>query len=116
MSLRSSGVHDKDEDMMQSRLVGSVVAGPAEKMAFVSRMAFDSSSSSMPTPTEMRTSCKNPEKAEKPRSWKKFVDLEDEESEAWRNIIQERFDRRTRGDCSKAHFFPCHVFRQTSFF
>ena len=70
-------------------------------------MSFDSSSSSMPTPTEMRTSCENPEKAEKPREWKKLVDLDEEE---WRNIFQERFDRRTGGDISKACLFPFDVF------
>ena len=58
----------------------------------------------MPTPTEMKTSCENPEKIEKPRGWKKLVDRDEEESEAWnlddeesgvwRNIFQERFDRR----------------------
>ena len=69
-------------------------------------MSFDSSSSSMPTPTEMRTSCENPQKAEKPRAgWKKLVDLDEEESEEWRNIFQERFDRRTGGNSSKAPFF-----------
>ena len=78
-------------------------------------MSFDSSSSSMPTPTEMKTSCENPEKIEKPRGWKKLVDrneeekevlnLDEEESEAWRNIFQERFDRRTGGYDSKQEPF-----------
>ena len=82
-------------------------------MAVCPRMSFDSSSSSMPTPTEMRTSCENPENAEKPREWKKLVGLDEEESEEWRNIFQERFDRRTGGDSSKAPFFHFDDFRQT---
>ena len=75
-------------------------------------MSFDISSSSMPTPTEMRTSCENPEKAEKLRGWQKLVDLDEEESEEWRNIFQERFDRRTGGDRSKAPFFLFDVFNK----
>ena len=86
-------------------------------------MSFDSSSSSMLTPTEMRTS------SEKPRGWTNLVDLNEEKSklvdlneeksevknlneeksEVWRNIFQERFDRRTGGNCSKEPFFPVLV-------
>ena len=86
-------------------------------------MSFDSSSSSMLTPTEMRTS------SEKPRGWTNLVnlneeesevcnpneeksrlaDLNEEKSEVWRNIFQERFDKRTGGNCSKELFFPVLV-------
>ena len=100
-----------------------MTAGAFKKMAFCARMSFDSSSSSMLTPTEMRTS------SEKPRGWTNLLDpneeksklvdlneeksevknLNEEKSEVWRNIFQERFDRRTGGNCSKELFFPVLV-------
>ena len=95
-------------------------------------MSFDSSSSSMLTPTEMRTS------SEKPRGWtnlldpneeksklvdlneeksevknlneeeSRLVDLNEEKSEVWRNIFQERFDKRMGGYNSKQEpFLTC---------
>ena len=95
MSLRSSPLHNNDEAMIQKV---AFTADTFEKMAFCIRMSFDSSSSSMPTPTEMRTSCVNPEKVENlvdhDEEESKLVDLKEEESEVWRNIFQERFDRR----------------------
>ena len=70
----------------------------------------------MPTPTEMRTNCENPENVENPRGRKNLVDLEEEESEAWRNIFQERFDRRTTGgDCKQEHFLLFLCFWKTAF-
>ena len=35
--------------------------------------------------------------------------LNEEKSEVWRNIFQERFNRRTGGNCSKELFFPVLV-------
>ena len=101
-------------------------------------MSFDSSSSSMLTPTEMRTS------SEKPRGWtnlvdhdeeesevcnlneeksevknpneeeSRLVDLNEEKSEVWRNIFQERFDKRMGGYNSKQEpfliCFPTYFF------
>ena len=71
----------------------------------------------MPTPTEMRTNCEKSENVENPRGRKKLVDLEEEESEAWRNIFQERFDRRRTGDNgNQEHFFPFLSFWKTTFY
>ena len=38
-----------------------------------------------------------------------LVDPNEEKSEVWRNIFQERFDKRTGGNCSKELFFPVLV-------
>ena len=107
MSLRSSPLHNNDEAMIQKV---AFTADTFEKMAFCIRMSFDSSSSSMPTPTEMRTSCVNPEKVEN------LVDLNEEKSEVWRNIFQERFDKRMGGYNSKQEPFLILICFPTYFF
>ena len=77
-------------------------------------MSFDSSSSSMLTPTEMRTSSESPKKAEKLGERKKLTEFDEEESEAWRNIFQQRFDKRVGKNRNQAIFLNFDVFGEVS--
>ena len=77
-------------------------------------MSFDSSSSSMLTPTEMRTSSESPKKAEKLGERKKLTEFDEEESEAWRNIFQQRFDKRVGKNRNQATFLNFDVFGEAS--
>ena len=83
-------------------------------MASFARMSFDSSSSSMLTPTEMRTSSESPKKAEKLGERKKLTEFDEEESEAWRNIFQQRFDKRAGNNGNQATFLNFDVFGEAS--
>ena len=83
-------------------------------MASFARISFDSSSSSMLTPTEMRTSSESPKKAEKLEERKKLTEFDEEESEAWRNIFQQRFDKRAGNNHNQATFLNFDVFGEAS--
>ena len=83
-------------------------------MASFARMSFDSSSSSMLTPTEMRTSSESPKKAEKLGERKKLTEIDEEESEAWRNIFQQRFDKRVGNNRNQATFLNVDIFGEAS--